>query len=211
MATNDVVDDETSTIWRDEATVSAGKVTPDIGVVSAVGHRTAFLARTLVGATVRATAVTTLTAIGCSLLVIGVGRPILRAAARLGADPAPAPGDDASSRGAVGGALDATARSWGRFALAVVTFALGAVVWSVPLSLLSVPVLLAVGIEPTARIASGDREVRIDTWGPAIVCAVVGAALMVLIPAALRRLVMLHRPSAARTIGRSHLTERSGR
>ena len=211
MTTNDVVEEATSTVWRDEGTVSSGPEAPESGVVAAVGYRTAFLARTLVVATVRATAVTTLTAIGCSLLVIGVGRPILRAAAQFGAEPGPASGHDASSRGAVVGALEATVRSWGRFALAVTSFALGAVVWSVPLSLLSVPVLLAVGIEPTARIASGDWEVRIDTWAPAIVCAVVGAALLAVIPAALRRLVTLHRPSAAAAIGRSHLAGTSGR
>lgn len=211
MTTNDVVDDETSTIWRDEEFVSSGHATPEPGALAAAGHGTAFLVRTLAVATVRATAVTALTATGCSLLVIGVGRPILRTAARLGADPATAPGDDASSRGAVVAALDATARSWGRFALAVTTFTLAAVVWSVPLSLLSVPVLVAIGIEPTARIASRDWEVRIETWGPAIVCAVVGGALLAVIPGALRRLVTLHRSPAPRAIGRSHLTGTSDR
>ncbi len=211
MTTNDVGHDVTSTVPRGEATVSPEHLAHEPGALAAAGHRTAYLTRMLAVATLRATAVTALTAIGCSLLAVGVGRPILRTAARLGVDPMIAPGDDASSRGAVVGALAATARSWGRFGLAVTTFALAAVVWSVPLSLLSVPVLLAAGIEPAARIVSRDWEVSIGTWGPAIGCAVVGAALMAAIPGALRRLVALHDPRASRGIGRAQLAERSGR
>ena len=212
MTTGQVLDEHTQTTERDHHSPTHRQKASRRGPATGVWHQTAFLTKALVVAIVRATVVTTVTAVGFSLLVLGVGLPILRLAERLDQALSGTVADEASSgRGAVFGALVATGRSWRQFALAVCTFCLAAIVWSVPLSLVSVPVLLAAGVEPTASIESRGWEVGIDSWGPAVACALVGAALLLVVPVALRRLVSAHPAAVADPARRAGGSDRSGR
>ncbi len=212
MTTGQIFDEGTRATERDHVSLTPRQEATRRGPATGVWHQTAFLTKALVVAIVRATVVTAVTAIGFSLLVLGVGLPILRVAARLDQAVSDTMADEAfSGRGAVLGALVATGRSWRQFALAVCTFCLAAIVWSVPVSLMSVPVLLAAGVEPTASIESRGWEVSIDSWGPAVACALVGAALLTVVPVALRRLVSAHPAAVADPARRAGSSDRSGR
>lgn len=153
------------------------------------GGRVATLATDLVLAVARVVASTVGVAFGFSLLVFGLGRPVLVEVARLG-EPGRADDEDVTGAGVLGAALKLMCRSWRDLVAATLRFALGVAIAVTPLSLLSLPVLLAVGIEPVARIASLDVEVAVD-WGAASALAALGALLMAFVPAALRRVTEL--------------------
>ena len=137
----------------------------------------------------RVVASTTGTACGFVLLAFGLGRPILHEVVRM-AD-VDAPVDDESAGGAtvVARAAIVTARSWRELAAATVRFAAGTAIVLTPLSLMSLPVLLATGIEPTARISSIGAEIAIAGWGPALAVAAIGIVTAPLVPIALRAVV----------------------
>ncbi len=185
--------------------------------VGVTARRTVFFVVDLVVAIFRVVVMSTGVAIGFALLALGVGRPILRAVRRMGVAierldhrlacdalgvDVSLPPDQSRAPDGIVGALVGLGRSWRRLLRSVVAFTVTITVWAVPLSLLAMPVLLAVGIEPTARIASRDWELAITTWGPAIICAVVGLLLVVPVPAALRHL-------AVATVGSPSSVERS--
>ena len=150
------------------------------------GSRLGTLIADLVLAVLRVFATTVGVAFGFSLLVFGVGRPILGEVARMG-DPGRADGGDGGGTDVMVAALKVMGWSWRELVPATLRFSLGVAILATPLSLLSFPVLWAVGLEPSARIASLEVEVAVG-WGAALALAAVGALLIALVPAGLRRL-----------------------
>ncbi len=171
-------------------------VRPD--VARGFGSRVGTLTWEFVLAVLRVVASTVGVAFGFSLLVFGVGRPILLEVVRM-ADPGRGDVEDGSATDVMVAALKVMGRSWRELVAATLRFALGIAIVATPLSLLSLPVLLAVGIEPEARIASLDVEVTVG-WVAALALAAVGALLIAFVPAGLRRLAEMgsvSRPFAA--------------
>lgn len=76
------------------------------------------------------------------------------------------------------------------FILGPVWFSLTIVCWSVPISFIATPLLVAIGFEPTASSQAGDWEIAIDSMGQA---SAIAAAGLVLLPAAPRFIAAMAR------------------
>lgn len=189
MANTEIVDGGDGTTARRVTELALTERTAPLTRMFDAWPITVQLTQSMVCSLLRVMASTAGTALGFSLLVVGVGRPVLRGVERMGEPGEESTLDDtADGAGALRGALAVTGHSWRELAGAAVLFCLAAVAWAVPLALMSIPALLAAGIEPTAAVASRGWEVSISSWGAAIGCAVGGAALLTAVPAALRRL-----------------------
>ena len=164
-------------------------------------------------------------ATGFGLLITGAGWPILRMTQRLGdtaerasrarADAALGPhshtprsmlNEDSSP---LTGAFVSLVATWTRFMRAVVDGTLALTIWLVPLSLISTPLVLAAGLEPTARIASRDWELAIRTWPPALGLAFGGLLLLGAVPWAIDRLAQAHQRWHSRRPSPQRVTRRA--
>lgn len=155
---------------------------------------------------------------GLATLIIGVGVPLLAATAavaRSGADlergrvaaiGVDLPTDHHRPPGGLGRAAllrwelgnKQTGRNLGYllllFLLGPIWFSLTVVAWTVPLSFVATPLMLALGFEPTASSVAGGWEISIDSMPVAVLIAAAGAVMLPLAP----RLVM----AMARSQGR---------
>ena len=163
------------------------------------------------------TLVALLLVVGLGTLILVVGAPVL--AAGIGLARAAADSERRRTR-AIGLSLPVAARSerltghgWARLraelshpdtyrgltfvflllVLGPIWFSLTVVAWTVPLSLITTPLMLAVGFEPSASSEAGGWEITIDTMTQAGIVAAVGVLLLPLAPRFVSALAGAHR------------------
>lgn len=92
---------------------------------------------------------------------------------------------------------------WLLLVLGPIWFSLTVVAWTVPLSFLLTPALVAVGFEPTASSEAGNWEIVIDTWPQAGAVAAVGAMLVPLAPRMVAKMARAHGRFSEQVLGHS--------
>ncbi len=169
--------------------------------------------------------VTVLLVFGLATLVVAVGVPVLIvgfAAARAAADserrrletirvhlPAAPPGPEARPTGGGGWTRLRSELSDARnhrslayvgllLVLGPIWFSLTVTAWTVPLSLIATPLMVAAGFEPSASSAAGGWEITIDTMSQAGAVAAVGVLLLPLAPRIIAAMARSHARIAER-------------